>query len=129
MQTEPKQMDALALAFLGDAVYELYIREHVLARGLVRADRLHKVRRYEVITSFCRAIEDGGYPVGVYSGQNYFKNHVAFHTFSDNPVWLASYTRYNRLPEFPYKYDMWQFTDRAVVAGIRGLVDLSAVWE
>ena len=42
MQTEPKQMDALALAFLGDAVYELYIREHVLARGLVRADRLHK---------------------------------------------------------------------------------------
>ena len=96
---------------------------------LGRADRLHKVRRYEVITSFCRAIEDGGYPVGVYSGQNYFKNHVAFHTFSNNPVWLASYTRYNRLPEFPYQYDMWQFTDRAVVAGIRGLVDLSAVWE
>ena len=42
MQTEPRQMDALALAFLGDAVYELYIREHVLRRGLVRADRLHK---------------------------------------------------------------------------------------
>ncbi|MBR5731658.1 MAG: ribonuclease III [Firmicutes bacterium] len=42
MQTEPKQMDVLALAFLGDAVYELYIREHVLAGGTVRADRLHR---------------------------------------------------------------------------------------
>ena len=41
MQTEPRQMDALALAFLGDAVYELYIREHVINSGLVRADRLH----------------------------------------------------------------------------------------
>ena len=93
-----------------------------------RADRLHKTRRYEVITSFCRAIEDGGYTVGVYSGQNYFKNHVAFHTLAKYPVWLASYTRYNRLPEFPYSYGMWQFTDRAIVGGIRGVVDLSAVY-
>jgi len=93
-----------------------------------RADRLHKTRRYEVITSFCRAIEDGGYAVGVYSGQNYFKNHVAFHTLAKYPVWLASYTRYNRLPEFPYPYGMWQFTDRAIVGGIRGVVDLSAVY-
>ena len=94
-----------------------------------RADRLHKTRRYEVITSFCRAVEDGGYAVGVYSGQNYFKNHVAFHTLAKYPVWLASYTRYNRLPEFPYPYDMWQFTDRAVVGGIRGKVDLSAIYD
>ena len=94
-----------------------------------RADRLHKVRRYEIITSFCRTIRDGGYAVGVYSGQNYLKNHVAIHTFSQYPIWLASYTRYNRLPDFPYAYDMWQFTDRAVVAGIRGLVDMSAVYE
>ncbi len=94
-----------------------------------RADRLHKVRRYEIITSFCRTILDGGYAVGVYSGQNYLKNHVAIHTFSRHPIWLASYTRSNRLPDFPYAYDMWQFTDRAVVGGVRGLVDLSAVYD
>ena len=93
-----------------------------------RADRLHKTRRYEIISSFCRAIEAGGYRVGVYSGQNYLKNHVAFHTISSNPVWLASYTVYNRLPDFPYTYDMWQFTDRGVVAGVRGAVDMTAVY-
>ena len=94
-----------------------------------RADRLHKVRRYEIISSFCRTIEDAGYRVGVYSGQNFLKNHVAFHTLAKDPVWLASYTRYNRLPDFPYEYDMWQFTDRAIVAGVRGMVDMSAVFE
>ena len=93
-----------------------------------RADRLHKVRRYEIVTAFCRAIRDGGYEAGVYSGQNYLKNHVAFHTLAVNPVWLASYTRYNRLPDFPYAYDMWQFTDCGVVAGVRGVVDMNVVY-
>jgi len=93
-----------------------------------RADRLHKARRYEIISSFCRAIRDGGYPVGVYSGQNFLKNHVAFHTLEANPVWLASYTTRNQLPDFPYAYDMWQFTDRGVVAGIRGVADLNVVY-
>ena len=93
-----------------------------------RADRLHKVRRYEIISSFCRAVEDGGYEVGVYSGQNFLKNHVAIHTFAKDSVWLASYTLYNRIPDFPYEYDMWQFTDRSVVAGIRGVADMNAIY-
>ena len=94
-----------------------------------RADRLNKVRRYEIVSAFCRVIQDGGYEVGVYSGQNYLKNHVAFHTLQANPVWLASYTRFNRLPEFPYPYDMWQFTDGGVVAGVRGAVDMSVMYD
>lgn len=93
-----------------------------------RADKLSKTRRYEIITSFCRAIEDGGYLSGVYSGQNYLKNHVAVSTFPTSSLWLASYTVQNKLPDFPYAYDLWQFTDRAVVSGIRGVADLSAVF-
>ena len=94
-----------------------------------RADRLNKARRYEIISSFCRAIQDGGYEAGVYSGQNFLKNHVAFHTLEANPVWLASYTRYNRLPDFPYPYGMWQFTDSGVVAGVRGVADMNVIYD
>lgn len=35
-------MNALALAYLGDAVYELAIREHVLSKGNYRQNILHK---------------------------------------------------------------------------------------
>ncbi len=93
-----------------------------------RADRLSKSRRYEIITSFCRTIESGGYRAGVYSGQNYLKNHVAIRSFPPGSLWLASYTAYNKLPDFPYAWDLWQFTDCAVVSGIRGVADLSAVF-
>ncbi|MBX5436879.1 MAG: ribonuclease III [Alicyclobacillaceae bacterium] len=41
------ELSPLALAFVGDAVWELYIRNHVLSRGVRRSRDLHqKVVRY-----------------------------------------------------------------------------------
>ena len=43
MQTEPKNTDILTLAFLGDAVYELAVRDRIVRSGAVlRADALHR---------------------------------------------------------------------------------------
>lgn len=38
----PNEMNALSLAYIGDAVYELYIREHVLLKGNYKTNILHK---------------------------------------------------------------------------------------
>jgi ribonuclease-3 family protein len=35
-------MNTTALAYLGDAVYEVFIRERVIQTGQIHADRLHK---------------------------------------------------------------------------------------
>jgi ribonuclease-3 family protein len=35
-------MNTTVLAYIGDAVYEVYVREHVLLTGDARADNLHK---------------------------------------------------------------------------------------
>ena len=37
-----KQLNALALAYMGDAVYEQAVREHLLRSGRVRPNVLHK---------------------------------------------------------------------------------------
>lgn len=37
------EMNITALAYLGDSVYEVYIREHVMASGEVHADELHRM--------------------------------------------------------------------------------------
>ena len=93
-----------------------------------RADRLDKVRRAETVHAFCRTIEAGGYRAGVYSGQNFLKNHIDYDSIAQYTIWLASYTKDNKLPDFDRRYDMWQFTDRGAVNGIRGLVDMNAVF-
>lgn len=93
-----------------------------------RADRLSKVRRTEIMNAFCHCIERGGYRAGVYSGQNFFKRHIHYGSVTEYMTWLASYTSDNQLPDFPYPYDMWQFTDIGIVGGIRGIVDMNVVY-
>ncbi len=93
-----------------------------------RADKLSKVRRAEIVSAFCRRIEDGGCQAGVYSGQNFFKRHIHYGSLTEYATWLASYTTDNKLPDFPYPYDMWQFTDSGIVSGIRGIVDMNVVY-
>lgn len=41
MKIDVKQMKSLALAYMGDAVYEVYIREHLLKKGEVKPNQLH----------------------------------------------------------------------------------------
>lgn len=36
-----KQIKSLALAYMGDAIYEVYVREYLLKEGQVRPHRLH----------------------------------------------------------------------------------------
>lgn len=37
-----KQIKSLALAYMGDAIYEVYVREHLLKEGQVRPHQLHE---------------------------------------------------------------------------------------
>lgn len=39
---DEKQLNSLALAYMGDAVYEQYVRHHLLQSGKVRPNKLHK---------------------------------------------------------------------------------------
>lgn len=39
---DEKQLNSLALAYLGDAVYEMYVRYHLLHSGQVRPNQLHR---------------------------------------------------------------------------------------
>lgn len=39
---QPKQMNALALAYMGDVVYEMAVRRRLLEKGLTRPNDLHR---------------------------------------------------------------------------------------
>jgi len=41
MSVDVKQMKSLALAYMGDAVYEIHIREYLLRTGRVKPNNLH----------------------------------------------------------------------------------------
>ena len=41
-KVDAKQLNSLALAYMGDAVYETYVRYHLLQKGTVKPNLLHK---------------------------------------------------------------------------------------
>ncbi|MBS4210520.1 Mini-ribonuclease 3 [Bacillus sp. FJAT-50079] len=41
-QVDFKQLNSLALAYMGDAIYDVYIRHHLLASGKTKPNRLHR---------------------------------------------------------------------------------------
>ncbi|KMY52574.1 ribonuclease III [Bacillus sp. FJAT-27231] len=61
---EAAQMNSLALAYMGDAIYEVYIRHHLLELGKVKPNQLHRGATHYVsakaqATLLYRMIESG----------------------------------------------------------------------
>ncbi len=53
-----KSMQPLALAFLGDAVFEIYIREYVMAKGYRTINSMHRETiKFVRAKSQCRAVK------------------------------------------------------------------------
>ncbi|KKK37030.1 ribonuclease III [Mesobacillus campisalis] len=56
---DEKQLNSLALAYMGDAVFEKYVRLHLLESGKVRPHKLHKeATRYVSAKAQSRIIHD-----------------------------------------------------------------------
>ena len=50
------QLNGAALAYIGDAIYEVYVRQHVITSGLTQPNRLHRAatRYVEELTIYKR---------------------------------------------------------------------------
>jgi ribonuclease III family protein len=54
---DPKQLNSLALAYMGDAVFETYVRRHLLQSGKVKPHLLHReATRYVSAKAQCQIL-------------------------------------------------------------------------
>jgi len=93
-----------------------------------RADGLGTAQRVEIINAFCKTVENSGYAGGVYSGESLLSTAVDYNSISQYSIWIANYTENNALPTYPHSYNIWQFTDRGLVSGMGGNVDLNVIF-
>ncbi|MBQ4641523.1 MAG: glycoside hydrolase family 25 protein [Oscillospiraceae bacterium] len=78
--------------------------------------------------AFCQTIEAAGYEAMIYFNADQSKNRVYLEELADYKFWLAMY---DTVLNYPYKVDMWQYTDAGAVPGISGNVDINLYfpWE
>ncbi len=48
VQADYRQLNGIALAYLGDAAYEVYIRQHLLTKGISKPTKLQHIATHYV---------------------------------------------------------------------------------
>ena len=72
--------------------------------------------------AFCERIAEAGYTPMAYFNSYQSRQLMYLTELEDYPFWLALYS--DRMT-FPYRFEMWQYTDSGRVPGIEGNVDIN----
>ena len=87
-----------------------------------RADGISKAARTSVINAFCPTIRNSGYTPGLYANKNWLTEKINTGALGGCKIWLAQYVA---APTYGGRYEMWQYSSRGSIAGIKGNVDLN----
>ena len=82
----------------------------------------------QLASTFCSAISDAGYEVGIYANQNWWRNYLTDSVFSNSDwhKWVARYPGSNQATDSGVSgTEIWQFSDCGHVDGISGNVDMN----
>lgn len=87
-----------------------------------------------IATAFCNTISAAGYTPGIYASASWFKKILTDPCFTNSGwgIWTAQYwygQRYDASlglgPEYPAKFDCWQYSCLSTVPGIDGYCDIN----
>ena len=101
--------------------YPIVIDSELIGDSEARGDNASNDERTDGIVGFCETIKAAGYTPMIYASRNMFAQCLDMDRLGDYELWLAHYAN---VPNFPYKYTGWQYTESGTVDGISGDVDL-----
>lgn len=87
-----------------------------------RQDALTKEERTEVCIAFCEYIKEAGYTPMVYGDLETFSELLDVEQLAEYDFWLCET---DGKMTFPYGFDIWQYSHKGRVSGIKGDVNLS----
>lgn len=80
----------------------------------------------DMAKAFCQTIKEAGYEPMLYFGRSQSIDLLNLEELVEYPFWLAMYST---IMDYPYKIDMWQYTDEGKVPGIAGNVDMNILFQ
>lgn len=87
-----------------------------------RTDGLTKGQLTANCIAFCQEIENAGYVSLIYTDLLREATILDLKSLSDYAIW---YSDYEDIPQTPYQFEFWQFTEKGQVNGISGYVDIN----
>lgn len=102
--------------------YPVYFDTEDIANDAARTDSLSVLERTEIAIAFCEHIRKAGFTPGIYANLKWYTMALDMEKLEEYEKW---YAYYDEELYFPYKIDMWQYSENGSVDGIKGGVDMN----
>ena len=114
----------LVLQQLGEYTisYPVAFDMELVTNDTARTDKLSKAERTEITKAFLDTIGAAGYKTIIYGNKEWLIRQIDMSKLTAYDVWLSQQTD---IPDYPYKFTMWQYSTQGTVDGIAGLVNLN----
>lgn len=92
-----------------------------VAGSNARANSLSVKDRTDICIAFCKTVADEGYVPMIYANTKYMLMGLELERLKEYELW---YALYSDTITYPYRFEMFQYSDKGTVPGISGNVDL-----
>lgn len=87
-----------------------------------RTENLSKMQLTEIATAFCDEIANAGYTPMIYGNKYWLLRKLDLTKLSKYEIWLS---QSEDVPDYPYTFSMWQYTQTGKISGITGEANLN----
>lgn len=120
---ETDQEIQFMLSILGDTQLDMpIVLDWEIPSNTARTRNMDSRTLTDIQRHFCGQMRDQGYQPMIYFNWHQSEHLYVLHDLEEYPFWLALYQ--DRMT-YPWKVEMWQYTDQGRVPGIYGNVDLN----
>ena len=120
---ETDQEIQFMLGILGDTKLDMpIVLDWEIPASTARTRNMDARTLTDIQRHFCGQMRDQGYQPMIYFNWHQSEHLYVLHELEDYPFWLALYQ--DRMT-YPWKVEMWQYSDKGRVPGINGNVDLN----
>lgn len=121
---EAEEEAQLVLSSIGEYVitYPIAIDMEMIQNDTARIDQLSREEKTKITKRFLETIEKAGYKSMIFGNKEWLLKKIDLSKLTDYDVWLS---QLGDLPDYPYQFTMWQYSNSASVDGIAGYANLN----
>lgn len=105
-----------------DVKYPVVFDMEYVKNDTARVEQLSKEEKTLITQAFLELVELEGYTPMIYGKKEWLLTKIDLGKLVGYDIWLADYSD---MPDYPYQFSMWQYTNQGKVDGVSGKVDLN----
>ena len=121
---EAEEEAQMVLEYIQDyeVKYPVVFDMEYVQNDTARVEQLSKEEKTLIAQAFLEAVELEGYTPMIYGKKEWLLTKIDLGRLVGYDIWLADYSD---IPDYPYQFSMWQYTNQGKVDGVSGRVDLN----